>query len=444
MLSILFNRVYRHLFVAQLVALVGTGLLTVALGLLAFDLAGRDAGRVLGMALAIKMVAYITVAPIVGAYATRFPRKAFLVLMDLARGGVALCLPFVSEIWQIYVLIFLLQSASAAFTPVFQASIPEILPDDEDYTNALALSRLAYDMESLASPAIAAVLLSVVSFTALFAGTALGFLVSALLVTSSGLSIARSGLSGGRGILRRISRGTIMYLKTPRLVGLLAITVSASAAGAMVIVNTVVVVRENFGLSQTEYAITLAAYGFGSMLVAFGLPTLLKRFNDRTILLAASCCLTVLLCSLGVMEWTSTISWRMILIAWFLLGAGYALCVTPAGRLLKRSSHSDNRAELFSAQFALSHACWLIAYPVAGWIGSVFGMAAAFQGLGLLSALGMATAIIIWPRHDVSVLLHDHPELSPDHPHLQDGHRSGEPVHAFVIDDLHTHWPRTH
>ncbi|WP_291076085.1 MFS transporter [Hyphomonas sp.] len=444
MLSILFNRVYRHLFVAQLVALVGTGLLTVALGLLAFDLAGRDAGRVLGMALAIKMVAYITVAPIVGAYATRFPRKAFLVLMDLARGGVALCLPFVSEIWQIYVLIFLLQSASAAFTPVFQASIPEILPDDEDYTNALALSRLAYDMESLASPAIAAALLSVVSFTALFAGTALGFLVSALLVTSSGLSIARSGLSGGRGILRRISRGTIMYLKTPRLVGLLAITVSASAAGAMVIVNTVVVVRENFGLSQTEYAITLAAYGFGSMLVAFGLPTLLKRFNDRTILLAASCCLTVLLCSLGVMEWTSTISWRMILIAWFLLGAGYALCVTPAGRLLKRSSHSDNRAELFSAQFALSHACWLIAYPVAGWIGSVFGMAAAFQGLGLLSALGMATAIIIWPRHDVSVLLHDHPELSPDHPHLQDGHRSGEPVHAFVIDDLHTHWPRTH
>jgi hypothetical protein len=40
MLKILANRTYRHLFLAQVIALVGTGLATVALGLLAFDLAG--------------------------------------------------------------------------------------------------------------------------------------------------------------------------------------------------------------------------------------------------------------------------------------------------------------------------------------------------------------------------------------------------------------------
>lgn len=53
MLGILTDRTYRHLFLAQVVALVGTGLATVALGLLA----GADAGRVLGTALAIKMIA---------------------------------------------------------------------------------------------------------------------------------------------------------------------------------------------------------------------------------------------------------------------------------------------------------------------------------------------------------------------------------------------------
>ena len=83
MLSILSHRTYRHLFLAQLVALVGTGLLTVALGLLAFELAGADAGQVLGTALAIKMVAYIAIAPVVGAFANRLPRKTFLVAMDL-------------------------------------------------------------------------------------------------------------------------------------------------------------------------------------------------------------------------------------------------------------------------------------------------------------------------------------------------------------------------
>src|SRR5829696_4141246 len=53
MLAVLANRTYRHLFSAQVIALVGTGLLTVALGLLAFQLAGRETGAGLGTALAI-------------------------------------------------------------------------------------------------------------------------------------------------------------------------------------------------------------------------------------------------------------------------------------------------------------------------------------------------------------------------------------------------------
>lgn len=59
MLQVLGNRTYRHLFLAQVIELVGTGLATVALGLLAYDLAGPDAGAVLGTALAIKMIAYV-------------------------------------------------------------------------------------------------------------------------------------------------------------------------------------------------------------------------------------------------------------------------------------------------------------------------------------------------------------------------------------------------
>src|SRR3546814_2673854 len=92
MLAVLANRIYRHLFLAQVIALVGTGLATVALGLLAFDIAGGSAGAVLGTALAIKMVAYIGVAPIAGAFAERLPRRAFLISMDLVRAGVAICL----------------------------------------------------------------------------------------------------------------------------------------------------------------------------------------------------------------------------------------------------------------------------------------------------------------------------------------------------------------
>ena len=120
MLNILANRTYRHLLAAQVIALIGTGLATVALGLLAFELAGKDAGLVLGTALAIKMIAYVGVAPIAAAFAERLPRRAMLVTLDLVRAGVALVLPFVSQIWEIYLLIFVLQAASAAFTPTFR------------------------------------------------------------------------------------------------------------------------------------------------------------------------------------------------------------------------------------------------------------------------------------------------------------------------------------
>ena len=120
MLSVLTNRTYRHLLAAQIVALTGTGLATVALGLLAFDLAGESAGLVLGAALTIKMVAYVTVAPLAAAFAERLDRRRMLVVLDLVRAIVALCLPFVTEIWQVYVLIFVLQSASAGFTRPFK------------------------------------------------------------------------------------------------------------------------------------------------------------------------------------------------------------------------------------------------------------------------------------------------------------------------------------
>jgi MFS family permease len=137
MLSPLADRTYRHLFAAQVLSLVGTGLMTVALGLLAFELAGAEAGAVLGTVLAIKMVAYVGIAPVAGAFVHLVPRRALLVVLDLLRAAVALALPFVTEIWQVFLLIALLQACSAAFTPTFQATIPDVLPEEAEYTRAL-------------------------------------------------------------------------------------------------------------------------------------------------------------------------------------------------------------------------------------------------------------------------------------------------------------------
>ena len=456
MLSVLANRTYRHLFTAQVLSLLGTGLTTVALGLLAYDLAGADAGRVLGTALALKMVAYVGIAPIAGAIAGRVPRRAFLVGLDVVRAAMVLVLPFVTEIWQVYVLVFAFQACSAAFTPTFQATIPDVLDDERAYTNALSLSRLAYDLESLLSPMVAGALLTLVSFHWLFVGNALGFLASAALVVSVALPAIR-GAGTAQPFLQRLTRGSWIYLATPRLRGLLALYFAVASAGAMVIVNTVVVVKADLGGSDRDVAFAFAAYGLGSMIAALAVPRILftgteEKFTPRTVMLAGSAILPV-----ALMLASASSSIVTILGLWALMGIGASLIQTPAGVLLRRSSHAEDRPTLYAAQFALSHACWLITYPVAGWLGASLGLGPTYYVMAAGAILGTAAAALLWPRHDPDVIEHEHRALEHSHDMTDDLHHGAnvieqrppqrhrhQPIrhaHPFVIDDHHPVWP---
>jgi MFS family permease len=437
MFHILSHRTYRHLFAAQVIALIGTGLATVALGLLAFELAGESAGIVLGTALAIKMVAYVGVAPVAAAFADRLPRRTILVTLDLVRAGVALSLPFVSQIWEVYVLIFLLQAASAAFTPTFQATIPDVLPQESDYTKALSLSRLAYDMESLVSPMLAAALLTVIGFHDLFAGTVVGFLASAALVVSVVLPMQPA--TKHRSVWERTTRGLRIYLATPRLRGLLAINAAVAAAGSMVFVNTVVIVQAGLGLTQSAVALALASFGGGSMLAALALPRLLEKLSDRTAMLGGIGVMVV-----GLFAGVFVVGHASLMVLWFVLGLAYSTAQTPSGRLLRRSSHPEDRPALFAAQFALSHACWLLFYPLAGWLGAGHGMSVSFAVLGSAGALAVWIAATVWPALDPDAIQHDHPELPAGHAHVSGAIATGDGLrhaHPFVVDDQHPRWP---
>lgn len=440
MFSPLRNAAYRHLFVAQVAALLGTGMATVALGLLAHDLAGAGAGEILGVALAIKMIAYVGVAPFASALAAKLPRKTLLVSLDVVRAAVAASLPFVSEAWQVYGLMTVLYVASAAFTPAFQAMIPDLLDDEGEYTKALSLSRLASDLESVASPVLAAVLLSVISYHNLFVGTALGFILSAGFVVTAVLP--RLSTAQTLPFLRRLTGGVKLFALTPRLRGLLAVSLATAAGGAMVFVNTVVLVQSNFGLSQQVTAWALAAFGSGSMTAAVLLPKTLERVTDRSAMVAGALLMTAVLIAGALFAR----SYPVLITLWIIMGFGYSLTITPAGRALRRSSTAGERPALFAAQFALSHACWLIAYPVAGLVSAEADPQAAFVALAALCGLGALLALIIWPAHDPLNLLHHHDELEPDHEHLNEGMRPDAAgvshAHPVVIDDNHRRWPK--
>lgn len=373
------------------------------------------------------------VAPVAAAIAERLPRRAFLVALDLIRAGVIACLPFVDQVWQIYVLIFFLQAASAGFTRAFQAVIPDVLKDENDYTNGLSLLRLAEDMEQLASPMLAALLLTVVSFPVLFVGAVICFVVSAFLVVTTRLPERSRGADGH--FWADVTKGIRIYVRTPRLRGLIVMEAAVAAAGAMVYVNTVVLVQSRLGLGDESVALAFAGFGAGSMLAAFLLPRILTRLQDRPVMIARA---ALMVSGVALVPLIDNLT---ILIAlWAVMGFGFSLTQTPIGRIVNWSAREADRGAVFAAQFARSHAAWLVTYPLAGWTGAGAGLSVAALVLAAIGAVGIVAVLRMWPAEDVSVLPHAHPDLSPDHPHLT-GH-GADHAHIVVINGLHHHWPK--
>ncbi len=128
-----------------------------------------------------------------------------------------------------------------------------------------------------------------------------------------------------------------------------------------------------------------------------------------------------------------------LLSTWAVLGIAYSAVMTPSGRLLRRSAHAADRPAVFAAQFALSRACWLLTYPLAGWLSSAAGLIPTSLVLSAITVCSVLIARAVWPTSDDDVLPHRHPDLPSDHPHVH-GEHAGH-AHAFVIDDLHHRWP---
>jgi predicted MFS family arabinose efflux permease len=179
----------------------------------------------------------------------------------------------------------------------------------------------------------------------------------------------------------RTTRGIRIYLATPRLRGLLALNLAAAAAGAMVLVNTVVLVRGSLELSESALAWTMFGFGAGSMTAAPVLPRLLDALPDRPVMFGGAFLMVTTLVGLGVTILALGLGWSILLAAWLLVGLGYSAVLTPSGRLLRRSSHAEDRPALV--------------------------------GLALLAAIGVLVAAKLWPASDPEELGHRVPYGRP-------------------------------
>ena len=151
------------------------------------------------------------------------------------------------------------------------------------------------------------------------------------------------------------------------------------------------------------------------------------------------------------------LDFRELLLVWFLIGVGWSAVQTPAGRVVNRSSAQRDRASYFSAQFSLSHACWLLMYPLVGSLGATVGLETTALVLSVVVLVSAIAASLMWPADDPEAIVHSHPLIQHTHQHRRDDHHRHDDVdevhehehehtavthsHPFVIDDHHPSWP---
>jgi len=230
------------------------------------------------------------------------------------------------------------------------------------------------------------------SYHNLFMGTALGFVASIALVIWARLPAPVPDVQAP--FMERLTRGARIFGRTPELRGLMAFNMSVACGIAMVLVNTAVLVKTHLHGDDSGVAWLLVTYGAGSMLVALALPSVLKRLRDYSVMLAGAVLLPAgLALSAAAIGMSQDVAqWIVLDLIWFLLGAATSLISTPSSRLLRRSCEAKEQPAVFAAQFSLSHACYLIGYPTAGWLGASLGLPAAALLLAFLAAVSGAMA----------------------------------------------------
>lgn len=400
------NRNYLRLFSAQIISLAGSGVTTIGLALFAYQLVGgANAAAVIGSALMLRILAFLLFSQLAGVLADRFNRKTILIAADIVRFALLALFPFVTEVWQIYLMIFLINAATAFFTPVFEASIPTIV-GAQHYVKALSFSRVAADVEAVGAPLLAGILIVALDLKWMFWFDAATYLVSAALVATTVFPpLAKSTVAASlQGFFGQIGYGTRILFREPALRQALLLSVAEATAGAAAIVATVVYVKEVLQLEEIAFTALMAMVGLGSSVAALSLSRIAARYERGTpdaavlhgkrhrwgmlALFAGGILLSVSLLP-GMFKPTLYVFGLL----WFANGIGQALIAIPSATLLAEHTKEDERGRAYAAHFAWTHAFWLISYPTIGYATGLLGAPLSFTLAGIFCAIVVAAAL---------------------------------------------------
>ncbi|AZA58616.1 MULTISPECIES: MFS transporter [Flavobacteriales] len=363
------NTTFARLYFAQIASLFGDAFTWLGLALLTYEISPRYAAAILASALTLRVTAYIIFSPFAGVVSEKFQRKQILLITQFARMAIVCMLPFVNAEWQLYALIFALNVFAAFFTPTYRAIIPQIV-EKEIYREANGLSMATFQLLSVFGPALAGIVAVWLGATQIFFVNGATLFIAILFILSIPKASLQRGVSSDNAVPQKtwgeVLKGIRLLFGNKIVRFALSIEFISAVAGAVVLVNTVGLVKTSLELDDKHYGWIMSVFGVGAAITAFLLGSLDKS-KTRSVSLISGAMLIG-----AAISFANFVPYNGLMFLWILAGIGQTLADMPSETLIGENIEPKDQGKVYGAHFAFSHLWWAIAYPIAGFLGTQF------------------------------------------------------------------------
>ncbi|MFF7231463.1 MFS transporter [Streptomyces sioyaensis] len=269
-LATLGARNFRRYLIGQLVSNIGTWMQRAAQDLLVLQLTGNS-GSAVGILTALQFLPQTLFGLFGGVFADRFAKRRLLILTQSAMGVQSLVLGVLTvtgavNLWAVYVLAFLLGTATALDSPARNAFVSELV-GTERLANAVSLNSAQFNVARAVGPAVAGLAVAVAGTGPVFLANAASYLAVLYGLIALRADELHAPKEKNRGNTR-LSDAFRAIRATPEL--LLPITVIAFVGtfGFNFQVTISLIALTVFHSGSAAYGYLSAAYAVGSLIGA--------------------------------------------------------------------------------------------------------------------------------------------------------------------------------
>ncbi|MGW0606486.1 MFS transporter [Streptomyces sp. NPDC002640] len=420
-------RVFRALWIAQLVSNTGTWMQTVGAQWL---LVGHSAALVTLVQTAASLPVVLLALPS-GVLADRYDRRKLLLVAQfsmLAVSAVLAALVFRGAATPALLLglTFLLGCGTALMGPAWQAIQPELV-ERQQLGQAAALGAVNMNLARAVGPALGGVAIAAAGAGWVFAFNALSYLGTAAVLLLWRRPAAPRPAAGGESLPAAVQAGRRYVWHAPGVRRILLRTALFIPGGAALWSLLPVVAGRSLGLGSGGYGVLLGVVGLGAVCGAFVLPAARRLLGANGTLAAGA---TVFAAALAVLA-TTRQPW---LAAVALLPAGLAWIgvLSTLNAAVQQRLPGWVRGRGLAVYLVVFQGGQALTAPVWGALADGLGLTAALlAGAGLLVVC--AVSVRRWPLHDmdgVDPALSDH---WPDPPLVFEPGPADGPVLVSVV-----------